>query len=163
MARAMRGSGASKPAPVPSRFWADLRRDLTDLAQRVGTRLAGLPAEPHHALWPSPRNFCFGRPVVDFVEDPEAFRIVAELPGLTMGDVSLSFRDRTLTIRGEKRDGPKAKGRKYFLAERSFGRFERSFYLPRTSHLGRAEMTFEHGVLTVTLLKSPAAVAEQKI
>ena len=52
----------------------------------------------------------------------------------------------------------------YYLAERSYGAFERSLRLPDTIDETKVEAKFDKGVLKVTAAKKPEAVkAERKI
>jgi len=83
------------------------------MVRRRNARLAGLPVQHSRAAWPYPRNFRFGQPIIDFLEHPEAFQIVAELPVITMHDIDPSFEDRTLTIRDGRQMERKVEGRLY--------------------------------------------------
>ena len=74
--------------------------------------------------------------------------------------------NNTLTIRGEKREEKeeKDKDKQYYLSERRYGAFQRSFRIPVGVDLDRIEANFAKGVLTVTLPKGEEAQqAEKKI
>jgi HSP20 family protein len=90
-------------------------------------------------------------PLTDIFEDASGLKIVTELPGLKPEDVKLTLENRTLTIRGEKRQVAEEKTTKVHRYERSYGSFERSFTLPSTVDGNKVEASFEAGVLTVTL------------
>ena len=94
------------------------------------------------------------RPSIDVDETEQAYRVSAELPGLTEKDVELNLRDNALTISGEKRSEREEEkgGRRY--AERSFGRFERTLPFPTEVDADRVDAVFRNGVLTVTLPKN---------
>jgi HSP20 family protein len=63
-----------------------------------------------------------------------------------------------LTISGEKTEKrEQGAGETYHLSERRWGRFSRSFVLPREVDQERIEASFENGVLTVTIPKSEKA------
>ena len=64
-----------------------------------------------------------------------------------------------LTIKGEKHEETEEKRKDYFLRERRFGSFERSFRLPEGVDKDKIEAVFKKGVLTVTL---PKSAEEQK-
>jgi HSP20 family protein len=150
-------------APTPTNFWDGLRREMDELFDRFSggpSRL--LPVERAPMFWPYPRSFGFGQPAADFTEDAETFRITAELPGLTLKDIDLSLTGRALVLRGEKHDERQETGETYRLAERNFGSFERTFYLPETVDQDKIGAKFENGVLTVTLPKTADAVTKQK-
>jgi HSP20 family protein len=97
------------------------------------------------------------RPSIDVDETDQAYRVSAELPGLTEKDVELNLRDNTLTISGEKRTEREEEkgGRRY--AERSFGRFERAIPFPVEIDAEHVDAIFRNGVLTVTLPKNAKA------
>ncbi len=90
-------------------------------------------------------------PLTDIFEDAGGLKIVTELPGLKPEDVRLTLENRTLTIKGEKRQVAEEKTTKVHRYERSYGSFERSFSLPSTVDAEKVGATFEHGVLTVVL------------
>jgi HSP20 family protein len=58
-----------------------------------------------------------------------------------------------VTVKGEKKHEKEEKGENYYLAERSFGSFERSIRLPDTIDESRLEAKFDKGVLKVTASK----------
>jgi HSP20 family protein len=75
-------------------------------------------------------------------------------------DVEVSFSDDVLTIKGEKKAQIDDKDRQF--TERFYGRFERRIPLPFQVESERAEASFDNGVLTVTLPKSPQAEARTR-
>jgi HSP20 family protein len=62
-----------------------------------------------------------------------------------------------LTIKGEKQEEKEEKKKDYYLHERHFGSFERSFDVPEGVDADKIEANFKKGVLTVTLPKKPEA------
>lgn len=103
-----------------------------------------------NALWAPP---------VDVRELDDEIQVHVELPGIRPDDVSVTVENGMLTISGEKRQELQEgkEGGSYHLIERRYGRFERSFTLPRTVNGDQARANFEHGVLTVHLPKAPEA------
>lgn len=74
------------------------------------------------------------------------------------------LRNGNIAIKGEKRDEKEEKSGDYYLRERRFGSFERSFALPDGVAADKIEARFNKGVLTVTLPKTAEAQKrEQKI
>ncbi len=67
-----------------------------------------------------------------------------------------------LTIKGEKQEEKEEKEKNYYLHERHFGSFERSFELPDGADAGKIEATFKKGVLTVTVPKNPKRRSRRK-
>jgi len=96
-------------------------------------------------------------PAVDVVEKDTAYEITAELPGMDEKNIELTVADDMLTIKGEKREEKEEKKKDYYLSERRFGSFERSFRLPEGVEADKVEASFKKGVLTVTLPKTPEA------
>jgi HSP20 family protein len=103
-------------------------------------------------------------PAVDIVDTDKAFEITAELPGMDESNIDVKFADGTLTIKGEKRDDKEEKKKDYYLSERRYGSFQRSFGVPDSVDAEKIEANFKNGVLTVTLPKtSQAQKSEKKI
>lgn len=101
-----------------------------------------------------PRNgSMLWQPSINVREDSDAFHIEAELPGVDPDHVDISLEDRVLTISGEKRSASSREEESYHVAERSYGRFERSFTLGRTVDADAIEARFDRGVLLITIPK----------
>jgi HSP20 family protein len=101
-------------------------------------------------------------PAVDVVEKPTEFQIVAELPGLEEKNIEVKCADGVLTVKGEKRDEKEEKDKDYFLSERRFGSFQRSFRLPQSVDADKIEAVFKNGLLTLTLPKKAEAQKNEK-
>ena len=98
-------------------------------------------------------------PAVDVRETNDELHVTAELPGLKPEDVNVTVENGVLTISGEKKQEVQ-EGKEdgnYYLFERRYGRFERSFTLPRTVNADRVKARFENGILTVALPKAEEA------
>ena len=96
-------------------------------------------------------------PAVDVVESEKAYEITAELPGMDEKNIDVKVADGTLTIKGEKQEEKEEKKKDYYLRERSFGSFERSFAIPEGVDADKIDASFKKGVLTLTLPKKPEA------
>jgi HSP20 family protein len=98
-------------------------------------------------------------PVVDVREAEGELVLQAELPGLRSEDVNVGVENGVLTISGEKKQHVEEghEGSNYRLVERRYGRFERSFTLPRSVDAQKVQAEFANGLLTVTLPKAEAA------
>ena len=72
-------------------------------------------------------------------------------------NIDVKVADGTLTIKGEKQEEKEEKKKDYYLRERSFGSFERSFAIPEGVDADKIEASFKKGVLTLTLPKKPEA------
>jgi HSP20 family protein len=103
-------------------------------------------------------------PELDVRENTDSITIEAELPGVEEKDVAVTLTNGTLTIKGEKKQSKEEKNENYYLAERSYGAFERSLRLPETIDEAKIEAKFDKGVLKVKAAKKPEAVrAARKI
>lgn len=98
-----------------------------------------------------------GAPAVDIVEKDNAYEIKAEMPGMDEKDIEIKLAAGTLTIKGEKQEEKEEKKKDYYLRERHFGAFERSFAVPEGVDADKIDASFKKGVLTVTLPKKPEA------
>ena len=96
-------------------------------------------------------------PPVDILETPEAFRLSAELPGLTRDDIQITLEHNVLRLTGERKFEKDAKKESYQRIERVYGSFSRSFSLPHQVNSEGVAASFENGVLTVTVPKAETA------
>lgn len=99
-------------------------------------------------------------PAVDVRETNDEIHVTVELPGMKPEDVSVTVENGVLSISGEKKQEPQ-EGKKeegnYYLFERRYGRFERSFTLPRTVNADNVNARFADGILTIRLPKAENA------
>lgn len=152
-------SATSRMAPLDN-----LRREIDYLFDSVLGGDWRLPFSRTPAMeipWPR-RSGWEIMPAVDMSEKPNAYEIAAELPGLEEKDVEVKLANGVLTIKGEKREEKEEKEKDYYLSERRYGSFVRSFRLPEGIDESKIEATFAKGVLTVTLPKTAEAKSEEK-
>ena len=106
-------------------------------------------------------------PRIDAVEDGDAFRVTAELPGVEAGDLAVEIEDGVLTLAGQKRsrlgnadDGGEHADRdrpRLRRVETSWGRFERRLRFGVPIDEANVKASFRNGVLTVTVPKAAHA------
>jgi len=108
------------------------------------------------------RDVEFETPAVDLTEDDEAFTITAELPGIDEKEIDVTVSGGMLVIKGEKKQEKEEKNKNYYVSERSYGAFQRSFSVPEGVDQDKIAANFSKGVLTVTLPKSADAQKPQK-
>jgi len=96
-------------------------------------------------------------PAIDIAESEKTYEITAELPGMDEKNIEVKVTNGNLTIKGEKQEEKEEKKKDYYLHERHFGSFERSFDVPEGVDADKIEANFKKGVLTVTLPKKPEA------
>lgn len=100
-------------------------------------------------------------PALDVYEDNDHVIVTAELPGMKKEDIEISLHENVLSIRGERKNEKKYDGASTSREERFFGRFERSFALPKAVEADQVKATYQHGILTINLPKSPEAKPRQ--
>lgn len=101
-------------------------------------------------------------PAIDVSETGKAYEITAELPGMDEKNVVVKLANGVLTIKGEKQDEIEEKKKDYYMRERSFGSFERTFAVPDAVGSDKIEASLKKGVLSVTLPKSAEAQKAKK-
>jgi len=99
-------------------------------------------------------------PRINVKENAKEFVLTAELPGLKKADVTITLENQLLSISGEKKrdDGETEKKDecRTHHTERSFGKFERKFTLPKTISEEGVDATFQEGILTLRFQKRDA-------
>ena len=160
--------------PVRGGGLGSLRSEMNRLFDRfsgrgVPSRAGRRPAE----LW-GPDELWFGRDpfelldtvfgapggsfgYADLSETDEGYELQIDLPGMKKDDVAIDYSDGILTISGERSDEREDKRKGYYLSERSYGAYERSFRVPDSVEPDRIAAEFRDGVHTVKLPKSEEA------
>ena len=91
-------------------------------------------------------------PAADVTETENELLFTTELPGFEKGDIDISVNDGRLTITGERKYSEDKETRKHRL-ERWYGKFYRSFLLPKSADPEKISANLKNGVLTVTVAK----------
>lgn len=121
----------------------------------------GRPSGRQELAWPG-RAAWQVAPAVDLVEKDSGYEITAELPGMDEKDVEIKLSNGMLTIKGEKSEEKEEREKDYYLSERRYGSFQRSFRVPDGVDADKIEASFSKGVLTVTLPKTAEARKKEK-
>lgn len=162
MAEATKLPVTKSTTPAKSEEWApfeSLRREIDRLLDdwRVPSKAPGFEVpRVSRAAWQV-------APAMDLIEKDDVYELTAELPGLDEKDVEIKLSNHTLTIKGEKSEEKEDKRKDYYLSERRYGSFQRSFRVPEGVEADRIDANFARGVLTVRLPKTAEAKAEKKI
>ncbi len=96
-------------------------------------------------------------PAVDISENDNSYEVKAELPGLKKDEIKISFEDDVLTLSGERKSEDEKKEKNFHRIERRYGKFERSFQLPRNVKADHIKAEYKNGVLTINLPKAEEA------
>lgn len=102
-------------------------------------------------------------PVVNTREGEFAYHIEADLPGVKKEDISVETKDNVLTISGERKHKNEVKKDDYYKLESSYGKFLRSFTLPKGVDAENIKASCENGVLEVTIPKLTKDEEKKKI
>lgn len=146
-----------------SPVFGDLRREIDrifDGFQMDSWRFPfGRSALETDLRWPRLADIA---PAIDVAEKPSAFELTAELPGIDEKDIDVRLSNNTLTIKGEKKEAKEQRDKDYYVSERRYGSFARSFVVPPGVDTSKIEANFSKGVLTITLPKSAEAQKSEK-
>lgn len=95
------------------------------------------------------------KPTVDISETKKAYLIKAELPEVSKEDLDLSVENGMLTISGERRYEAEAdeEDETRHRIERMYGRFSRSFSLPKDADVENISARSKDGLLKVRIPK----------
>ena len=92
-------------------------------------------------------------PAVDVLDTPDGYVLMAELPGFSVDQVTITARDRHLTLSG-RRPTPAVRAEQFHRIERGYGSFSRTFAFPLPTDVGRVTAQCADGVLTITIPKA---------
>ena len=92
-------------------------------------------------------------PVVNTREGDHAFHIEADLPGVKKEDIDIDIHNNILTITGERNKKEEVNEKDYYKIETSFGKFQRSFTLPKNVDTENINASTNDGVLEIVIPK----------
>jgi HSP20 family protein len=154
-------SGLASYGEFPSRAMREFREHFDRLYHEFSSSLWNFPFRQRpldvEPSWRRRLPLGENLPAVDLAEHDKFYQITVELPGVDEKDVDLALRNGVLTINGEKREEKEETKKGYFVSERYYGAFHRSFRIPDDVDQEKIEARFEDGILKVTLPKSPEA------
>lgn len=96
-------------------------------------------------------------PTFEVKETNDSFVVKADMPGVEEKDVDVSLHNGVLSITGTRTSETRNEGDAYYVQERQYGSFSRSFGLPDTADSEKVEAQLTNGVLTVTIGKRAEA------
>ena len=96
-------------------------------------------------------------PTVDVAETKNEIVVNVEAPGMDPEEFDISLSERTLTIKGDKKQDNVEKEENYHLVERRYGTFTRSILLPQEVESDKISASYKDGILRITLPKSEEA------
>jgi HSP20 family protein len=113
-------------------------------------------------LFQARRSKAVFTPAVDIVETKGGYRLAADLPGFRPEDIEISAENGNLIISGERKMEVAEEKDGYRHRERAYGRFRRTFSLPKGVDVDAIRANVENGVLVLSIPK-PVAEIPRKI
>ena len=89
------------------------------------------------------------KPSLDVASDDKEYSIKVELPGMDAGNISLEYTDKTLKIKGEKRQEKEEKEKNFYRMERSYGSFQRILDIPEDADTDNITSNYKDGILSI--------------
>ena len=96
-------------------------------------------------------------PLTDVYEDDEKYQLHVDLPGVSKEDLKISFKDGELSISGERKQEKEEKKGQFHRIERMYGKYYRSFTLPKLIKSDNIDAEFKDGQLSITIPKAEEA------
>jgi HSP20 family protein len=111
--------------------------------------------------WPLETETGF-MPAFDVKETKEGFEIHADLPGVKENDLEVLVTGNRLSVRGKRESEKKEQTDTYYVYERNYGSFTRSFTLPEGADAAAVKAELKDGVLDIKIGRK-AEVQPKKI
>jgi HSP20 family protein len=160
--------GGTVVAPAHWSPFESMRREIDRVFDRFNLGAWDIPYSPFGRRrfefefpWPRATDMAIA-PAVDVVERDKAYEITAELPGMDEKKIDIKLSNGMLTIKGEKKEEKEEHEKDYYMSERRFGSFMRSFQVPEGVDTGKIEATFAKGVLNIKLPKTAETQKSEK-
>jgi HSP20 family molecular chaperone IbpA len=99
-------------------------------------------------------------PTCEIWEKEKSFVLTLDIPGFKKDQVSIEVKENYLTISGERKT-VHLEGAKLVNSEKVYGKFQRTFSLPKNINTDLISAHFEHGVLEIEMPKEEKALARK--
>lgn len=93
-------------------------------------------------------------PPIEIAESENDSMVLAEVPGMSKDDISISVENGWLTLKGERKPSDPADIRKVLHREIEHQPFSRTIKLPHSVNVGAISAQLENGILKITLPKA---------
>ena len=98
------------------------------------------------------------QPSCDIHEAKDHYLVSFDMPGVRKEDIKIEVQGDNLIISGERqREVKEQDGEATLYHERAYGKFERTFVMPKSINADKIEAHYENGVLNVALPKAESA------
>ncbi|MBW1720942.1 MAG: Hsp20/alpha crystallin family protein [Deltaproteobacteria bacterium] len=126
-------------------------REMETLSDRINQLFSG-PLFP--SQWFGDESMLEGwKPAVDIMDKGDKIVIKAELPGVDKKDIRVELKDNILTLEGERASENEVQEDRYYRKERFFGKFSRSFVVPKGLDPDKVKADYKDGVLNIEIPK----------
>lgn len=92
-------------------------------------------------------------PDIEVKETKDSYDLTVDLPGVRGQDVEISITGNRLTLTGKREEEVRREDDRFFVYERAYGTFSRSFVLPEGADVSRISADLRDGVLHITVPK----------
>lgn len=92
-------------------------------------------------------------PDIEVKESKDSYDLTVDLPGVREQDVEISITGNRLTLSGKREQEARREDDRFFVYERAYGTFSRSFVLPEGADVSRISAELRDGVLHITVPK----------
>jgi HSP20 family protein len=123
--------------------------ELTSLQARMDRLLDELSDTGSGGLMPT-----FRLPI-DVAETDNSYLIKAPVPGFKPEDVEVTVTGNTLSINAKRSEEKREQEDNYLRREMVYGNFQRQIMLPQDARAENIKATFDNGVLTVEVPRTP--------
>lgn len=141
----------------PSKELLDMEREFNRMFRNLTNRFGfgngdDIDREYENAVW---------SPLSDIYEDQDNYVLTMDLPGIRKEDVKISYADGQLNISGDRKQEKESKNGTYHRMERNYGKYFRTFTLPKKIKVDKIDAEFKDGQLTITVPKADEAKPKQ--
>jgi HSP20 family protein len=133
----------------PFREFTDLKREMDSLFDEFFRRRA----VPSRLAKPSLASGLYFPPV-DIYERADEIVVKAGIPGVNKEDIEVTFRENTLTIKGERGRDTDVREEDYHFSEQQYGSFSRSITFPEGLDPEGMKASYKDGILEIVIPKS---------
>ena len=102
-------------------------------------------------------------PRVDVAETDKAFEIQVAVPGFDKKDFNIDLNEGRLTISGERKFKDEKKEKNYHAIQTEYGKFSKTFQLPKNIKEDKISASYENGILGLTIPKNEVKKLASKI
>ena len=91
---------------------------------------------------------------IDLSENKDFYKIKADIPGLNKEDIDIFFKEKTLTIKGKRKDNVSEESENIYKKEISYRSFQKKIFLSQDVDAYNIKAVHNNGVLELNIPKS---------